>query len=127
MKIRCRCGCREGTSSTSCGTSQRAAVPIAPSRTVPITSWLSAVTSEVDRVELADHALGAGDDEGAGFGELARGAVDELAAELELELLDVGRDVRLDRRERVGGGGERSVLGDGHDGVQLAEVHRKLR
>ena len=66
-----------------------------------------------------------GDHELAGLGELARRAVDELDAELALELFHVRRDVRLHGRERVGGGGERAVLGDGDDGVQLAEVHRQ--
>ena len=44
-------------------------------------------------------------------------------AELVLELADLLGDVRLDRAQGVGGGGERAFLGDGEQRVEMAELH----
>jgi hypothetical protein len=53
--------------------------------------------------------------------------VDELDTELTFEPGDVARHVRLDGVERRGGRREAAVVGDGHEGLQLAEIHRSDR
>lgn len=54
-------------------------------------------------------------------------AVDEGRVELALQLLDVSRDIRLHGEQGVRGGGERTVVGDCDEGVELAKFHRKKR
>jgi hypothetical protein len=78
----------------------------------------------LEGVELALDAAGPGHDRLALLGERPAGAVDEGGAQLALEPGDVGRHVGLHGVERTGGGGEAAVLGDGEQGVELAEVHR---
>ena len=78
-------------------------------------------------LELGVHAPGAGHHELAGGGEPARGTVDEAHPELGLEAGDVRRHVGLDGVQRPGGGREAPVVGDGGEGGELAEVHRRER
>ena len=76
-----------------------------------------------DRVELGLDAPRPGHHRGAFLGEPAGAAVDQRGAELVLEAGDVGRDVRLHGVERLRGAGERAVLRDGDQGLELAHVH----
>jgi hypothetical protein len=76
-----------------------------------------------DVVDLVQDASGPLDDAVTLVGEHPVGAVDERDAELALELGDVARDVGLHRVERPGRGRERAVVGDGHDGGELSDVH----
>ena len=76
-----------------------------------------------DRVELGLHPPGPGDHRRAFRSETAGVAVDELDSELALEPRDVRRDVGLDGVEGLGRARERPVLGDGHECLQLANVH----
>ena len=77
-----------------------------------------------DLVELAQHPPGALDHPSAVVGEPAVGPVDELRAELLLQAGDVAGDVRLHGEERSSGRRERPVVGDRHEGGELADVHR---
>ena len=61
------------------------------------------------------------------LGEAAALAVDEGDAELALEPGDVAGDVGLHRVQGPGGGRERAVVGDRHEGGELAEIHRQER
>jgi hypothetical protein len=76
------------------------------------------------RLQLGPDAGGPGEDGLALLGRLAGGPVDQRGAQLLLQPGDVGGDVRLHRVEGAGGGREAAVLGDGEEGVELAEVHR---
>jgi hypothetical protein len=75
-------------------------------------------------VELALDAAGPGHDRITLLGQRAARSIDERGAQLALEPSHVGGDVRLDGVQGPGGGGEAAVLGDGEEGVELAEVHR---
>ena len=55
--------------------------------------------------------------------DLARVALDELDAELALELLDLGRQRRLADEAGLGGPAEVAVLGDGDEVPEIAQVH----
>ena len=111
--------------SSSGGTSQRAVVPITPMRATPVISLFTAATSAtrasssswMRRARLTTASPSAVS--------RARGAVDEGHAELALEPGDVGRHVGLHGVQGAGGGREGAVVGDGHEGAQLAEVHRQ--
>ena len=76
-----------------------------------------------DLVHLAQDPAGPLDDPLPVVGEAALGAVDEQGAELALEAGDVGRHVGLHGEQGPGGGRERPVVGDRHEGGQLADVH----
>ena len=51
------------------------------------------------------------------------GAVDQGGVELVLELLDMRRHIGLDGDQGIGGSGERSIVGDGDQHFELAEIH----
>ena len=78
-------------------------------------------------VELSLHPPRPGDHELARLGQAGVRTIHELAAELTLELFHVRGDVGLHGLERVCGRRERTVIGDGDEGAQLAEVHRNQR
>ena len=78
-----------------------------------------------ERFELALDAGGAPDDDFPFLGEHGRRTVDQGDAELPFEPGDVGRDVGLDGVQRPCGTREGSVFGDGDEGVQLSQVHRR--
>jgi hypothetical protein len=77
-----------------------------------------------ERVELAAHPAGPLDHHLTLLGEGAAVAVDQYRPQFTLEPGDVGGDVGLDGVERARRGRERSFVGDGHEGGELAEVHR---
>ena len=76
-----------------------------------------------DVVDLAQDAPRPLDDAGSVVGQSAVGAVDEHRVELLLEAGHVARHVGLHREQRPGGGRERAVVGDRHEGGELAHVH----
>ena len=119
------CGWRADISDRRRGSSQRAVVPSIPRRTSPTTSpsrWASsaAISSTSRSTRRA-----AFDDPQPVVGQTAVGAVDELGAELLLQPGDVAGHVRLHREQGSGGGRERAVVGDRHEGGELADVHRR--
>ncbi len=77
-----------------------------------------------DLVELAQHPPGALDHSGAVVGEAAVGPVDQLRAQLLLQPSDVAGHVRLHREQGSSSCRERPVVGDRHEGGELADVHR---
>ena len=76
-----------------------------------------------DRVQLALDPPRPVDHRRALFGELTALTVDEGGAELLLQPGDVAGDVGLHGEQRSRGGGERPVVGDGQERVQLAKIH----
>ena len=76
------------------------------------------------RLELVLDATGPGHHDVALVGQRAGRAVDQGGSQLRLEPGDVGGHVRLHGVQPAGGGRERSGLGDGGQGGELAEVHR---
>ena len=113
-------GWRWRATSISRGTSQRAVVPIIPTRTVPVTSSLQAATSDTrasssDRIRRARATTTV-----PSSVRLPVGPVDEGGAQLPLEPGHVGRDVGLDGAEVLGGGRERAVVADGGQRLQVS-------
>ena len=51
---------------------------------------------------------------------------EQLGAELVLELADLFRDVRLDRGEGVGRRGERALLRDRKQGIEMSQLHAPI-
>ena len=94
-----------------------------------VARYLLAERGEVgdDGFELGGDAARPGGDQGALGGETTGRPIDEGDAQLALELGDVGRDVRLHGVQGLGGAGERPVVGDRHEGGELAKVHRQKR
>ena len=80
------------------------------------------------RLELAVHAAGALEHERAELGRLGAPAAahEQRHAELGLELAHLVGHVRLHGRQRVGGGGERPLLGDREQRVEVSELHVTL-
>ena len=56
-------------------------------------------------------------------GELPRGPIHQGGAQLPLEAGHMGRHVGLDGMEGVGGSREGAVVGHGHQGMELTQVH----
>ncbi|MEZ5258593.1 MAG: hypothetical protein R2705_17370 [Ilumatobacteraceae bacterium] len=77
-----------------------------------------------DRIELPLDPASSLHDPGAGVGQPAGRSVDQGDAEFAFQAGDVARDVRLHGVQRSCRGRERPVIGDGDEGVQLAEIHR---
>ena len=75
----------------------------------------------VDPTRAVEHE----DAELGGLGPLAA-AHEQRHAELRFELAHLVGDVRLDGRERIGGGRERPFLGDGEQRVEMPELHGTL-
>jgi hypothetical protein len=77
-------------------------------------------------LELAADAAGPLEDHLAalGRGRPPPAANQQVGAELLFELANLLGHVGLDRRQRVGGGGERTLLGDGEQGVEMPKFHR---
>ena len=72
--------------------------------------------------ELEDTSrVGKKGDAGGGEGDRPRGAVDELHAELALELLDLPAQRRLGHVQALGGAPEVQLLGDGDETGQSGE------
>ena len=77
-------------------------------------------------VELGLDPAGPGHDHLALLGQAAGRAVDQGDAELAFEVGHVGGDVGLDGVQDLGRRREGAGVGHGHEGGQLAEVHRRL-
>ena len=75
-------------------------------------------------VELGEDAAGPGHHDGALLGQPAVGPVEQGGAQLALEAGHVGRDVRLDRVEVLGRGGEGAVVADRGQRLKMPELHR---
>ena len=77
--------------------------------------------------EAAEDRVGVADERAARVGEpdAAHAALDERRAGLALERGDLLRDGGLRERERVGGGGERAVLGDLPEDPHAAHVEHQ--
>ena len=109
--LRWMCGCpRARSRSKSWGTSQRAVVPIMPTRTEPATSSLQAATSETraSSSESTRRARATTTRPSSVRCPLARST--RGAPELLFEPGHVSGYVRLHRPEVIGGGGERPVI-----------------
>ena len=80
-----------------------------------------------DVVDLAQHSTRPFHHPGAVLGEAAVGPVDERDPEFLLEPGDVARHVRLHGEQGPGRTGERTVIGDRHEGGELPHVHLQKR
>ena len=120
-------GWRASRAESRRGSSHRAVVPRMPRRTSPVTSPSTGRHVGGDVLHLAQDPPGPVDDAGAVLGEPALGAVDERRAELALQAGDVAGHVGLHREQGPGGGRERAVVGDRHQGGELADVHLPRR
>ena len=109
------------------GSSQRAVVPRMPRRTSPVTLPSTGRDVGGDVLHLAEDPPGPIDDPDAVLGQRALGAVDEGRAELTLEAGDVAGDVGLHREQRPRRRRERPVVGDRHEGGELADLHLSER
>ena len=89
---------------------------------------MSSSSSDVQAVDLREHALRVAEDDAALGGELdlAARAAEDLDAELGLEAPDLLRDRRLREVQLLGGLRERAVAGDGDDGAQVTELHASM-
>ena len=107
------------------GTSHRLAVPTMPKLALPTWSPCSAATSSWSssssrRIRRARASTTWPDSVGVA----PRPAPGEQRdAELGLELADLLGDVRLHRAQRVGGRGERALLVDGDQRLEMAQLH----
>ena len=94
-------------------------------RRLPDSGSLARRAMSTDVVGLAEQDPGPLDDLLAGVGQhdVAGVALDELDAELALELLDLGRQRGLADEAGLGGAAEVAVVGHGDEVVEVAQVH----
>ena len=109
--------------SSRSGASQRAVVPIIPIRAVPADLVAEGGHVGHGRLELGGDPPAPLHHRQALLGQLTAVAVDELDAELPLQPGDVAGHVRLHGVQGRRRGGEAAVVGDGDEGLQLAEIH----
>ena len=76
-----------------------------------------------DRRHFGEDPPGALDDDVARLGQGPGRAVDQLGGEFGLEAGDSVGNIGLDGPERLGGAGERAVIGDPDERLELANLH----
>ena len=118
-------GARSRRSATSAGHQPPARGTDHSEARVPGVETLQQCDVGAHRFELALDAPRAVEHEQTELGRLgtAPAAHEQRHAELGLELAHLVGHVRLHRRQRVGGGGERALLGDGEQRLEVTELH----